>query len=197
MGHHAFGNWNFSVLANWRAGAFATYNPHNIPGVVDNVRWKDTYNFDMRLTKSFRFSRVELQFYLDVSNVFNNKFLNYAGFSNAYDYNDYMESLHFSWEDGIEHGHDRIGEYRKPGVDYVQLKSTQNYQDLPNPDLKTIYYDTNVGKYMQFKDAAWSEVDNKTIKKILDDKAYVDMPNFTYFTFLNPRDIKFGLKINF
>ena len=197
LGHHVLGNWNLSLLANWRAGSYATYNPHNVPGLVDNVRWKDTYNFDMRLTKSFRFNRYDLQFYMDFTNVFNNKFLNYAGFSNIYDYNDYMESLHFSWEQGAERGNDRIGEYRKPGVEYVQLKSVQSYQEVSNPDPKAIYYDTMNKQYMQFTDNAWNEVDNKTIKKIKDEKAYIDMPNFTYFTFLNPRDIKFGLKINF
>lgn len=196
-GFHALGNWNLSLLANWRAGAYATYNPHNVPGLVDNVRWKDTYNFDLRLIKSLRLNRYELQFYVDFTNVFNNKFLAYAGFSNNYDYNDYMESLHFSWEEGAEHGNDRIGEYRKPGVDYVPMRSVTNHQDVSNPDPKAVYYDAATEKYMQFADNAWSEVSRKTIKKIKDDKAYIDMPNFTYFTFLNPRDIKFGLKINF
>jgi len=167
LGHKWLGNWNLNLLANWRAGAYATYNPHNIPGVVDNVRWKDTYNFDMRLTKSLRFDRYELQLYLDVTNLFNFKFLNYAGFANNYDYLDYMESLHFSWEEGPEHGHDRIGEYRKPGVKYERYD--------PSDPTKT----------------------KEDLKRILDTKAYIDMPNLTYFTFLNPRDIKFGLKLSF
>jgi len=77
------------------------------------------------------------------------------------------------------------------------MRSITNYQDVANPDPKAIYYDTASEQYMQFGDNAWSEVSNKTIKKIKDEKAYIDMPNFTYFTFLNPRDIKFGLKINF
>ncbi|MDZ7263054.1 MAG: TonB-dependent receptor [candidate division KSB1 bacterium] len=167
LGQHVLGNWYLNLLASWRAGAYATYNPHNIPGVVDNVRWRDNYNFDMRLTKSFKLARYELQAYLDITNVFNLKFLNYAGFANNYDYLDYMESLHFSWESGSEHGHDRIGDYRKPGVKYEAYD--------PSDPTKT----------------------KEDLKRILDTKAYIDMPNLTYFTFLNPRDIKFGLKISF
>ncbi len=167
LGHHVLGNWYLNLLANWRAGAYATYNPHNIPGVMDNVRWRDTYSFDMRLTKSLKFSRYEVQAYLDITNLFNLKFLNYAGFANNYDYLDYMESLHFSWESGSEHGHDRIGDYRKPGVKYEPYN--------PNDPTKT----------------------KEDLKRILDTKAYIDMPNLTYFTFLNPRDIKFGLKFSF
>jgi hypothetical protein len=167
LGYHFLGNWNLNLLANWRAGAYATFNPHNIAGVKDNVRWKDTHNVDMRFSKSIRLSRYELQLYLDVTNVFNSKFLSYSGFSDNYDYNDYMESLHFSWEEGAEHGHDRIGENRKPGVKYEPYN--------PADPTKT----------------------KEDLKRILDTKAYIDMPNFSYFTFLNPRDIKFGLKINF
>jgi hypothetical protein len=32
--------------------------------------------------------------------------------------------------------------------------------------------------------------------KILSDKAYIDMPNITSFTFLNPRQIFFGIKVS-
>ncbi len=35
------------------------------------------------------------------------------------------------------------------------------------------------------------------IKKLLDDKAYIDMPNQTHFTFLNPRSVFFGITIDF
>jgi hypothetical protein len=33
--------------------------------------------------------------------------------------------------------------------------------------------------------------------KILKDKAYIDMPNQTYFNFLNPRQVLFGINVAF
>ncbi|MDW7678958.1 MAG: TonB-dependent receptor [bacterium] len=167
LGHNFLGNWNLNLLAFWKTGRYETFNPHNIPGLVDNVQWKDYYNFDLRLSKSVSINRYNFQFYIDVTNVFNLKHLSYAGFSDYYDYIDYLESLRFSWEEGTQHGNDRIGDYRKPGVAYEPY----------DPD-----------------DPTKSEAD---LKRILETKAYIDMPNLTYFTFLNPRDIRFGLKISF
>ncbi len=167
LNFHPLAQWNINLLAFWKAGRYETYNPHSIPGVVDNVQWKDRYNVDLRITKYFKVERYDLQFYVDITNLFNFKFLSYAGFSDYYDYMDYLESLHFSWEEGSEHGHDRIGDYRKPGVVYEPYD--------PTDPTKT----------------------KEDLKRILETKAYIDMPNLTYFTFLNPRDIKFGLKISF
>lgn len=167
LGHHYLGNWNLNILANWKTGAYETYNPKSIPGVVDNVQWKDRYNVDLRLTKSVKIARFDFQFYMDMTNVLNTKLLSYAGFSDYYDYLDYLESLHFSWEEGAEHGDDRIGEYRESDVAYEPY----------DPD-----------------DPTKSEAD---LQRILDTKAYIDMPNLEYFQFLNPRDIKLGVKVSF
>ncbi len=169
LGHHWLGNWNLNVLAEWRAGRYETYNPNSIPGVVDNVRWKDWYNVDMRLSKTFRFGRYEVQTYVDARNVFNIKYLNYGAFSDRYDYLDYLASLRFDWEEGIEHGHDRIGDYRPENVPYDPLE--------PNPN----------------NDPEIAKRNKERIKK----KSYIDMPNFKSLTFLNPRDIIFGLRVNF
>ncbi|MGQ9561271.1 MAG: TonB-dependent receptor [Candidatus Oleimicrobiaceae bacterium] len=166
-GIHPLGMWNLNVLASWRAGAYETYNPHNIPGLVDNVQWKDYYNLDLRLAKTFRISRYDIQFYVDVTNALNLKRLSYAGFANYYDYLDYLESLHFPWETGAEQGNDRIGEYREEGVKYEPYD--------PTDPTKT----------------------KEDLDRILKTKAYIDMPNLTYFTFLDPRDVKFGIKVNF
>ncbi|MCB0315134.1 MAG: hypothetical protein KDH84_18055, partial [Calditrichaeota bacterium] len=79
----------------------------------------------------------------------------------------YLESLHFDWEDGAEHGNDRIGDVRDPDVAYEPY----------NPG-----------------DPTKSEAD---LQRILDTKAYIDMPNLTYFTFLNPRYVRWGIKLSF
>jgi hypothetical protein len=110
-----------------------------------------------------------VQFYVDVNNALNTKRLSSAGFSDNYDYEDYMASLNFSWEEGVEKGDDRIGDYRPEGVAYDPLE--QNPHNDP-------------------------EIQARNDRR-KEDKSYIDMPNINSFTFLNPRDIFFGVKINF
>jgi hypothetical protein len=50
---------------------------------------------------------------------------------------------------------------------------------------------------MNRTDGAWSEVASPRMKKILDDKAYIDMPNHSYFNFLDPRRLFFCVKTTF
>ena len=80
---------------------------------------------------------------------------------------DYLESLRFPWEEGKEKGNDRIGEYRDWSVNY------QSYDpvDWENP--------------------------SSAEKEILNTKAYIDMPNIRAVSFLDPRDIFFGITVHF
>lgn len=169
MGIYPFGNWNLNFLSEWRTGSYYTYNPNNIPGIVDDTQWKDYFNLDLRLSKSLKLSGFQFIFYVDVRNALNTKRLAYEAFSDNYDWLDYLQSLNFPWETGVEHGNDRIGEYRPDGVEYDPL--------VPNPDNDPVIKAAN---------------DERKRKK-----SYIDMPNFKSLTFLNPRDIILGLKINF
>ena len=198
FGINPVGGWNLNILGSWRAGRFATYNPTFSPGVVNNVQWKDTYNIDIRFTKYARIKNYSVQFFMDISNFLNTKFLSTAGFSNNFDNLNYLESLHFSWEDGIEKGSDRLGEYREENVEFIPMLTIQNLDELEEPSERPLYYDVSTGMYMQFTDSGWIERDLDWVQReILDSNAYIDMPNFTYFTFLNPRQISFGFRINF
>ena len=163
------GGWRLNLLGSWQAGSYATYNPNSIPGVVDNVQWKDNFNVDVRLMKTLELYGLELQLYMDIQNVFNFKFLNYAGFADSYDYQDYLASLCFPWMDGDKKGDDRIGEYRPDDVAYDPLE--------PNPN----------------NDPAVS-ARNQERK---DRKSYIDMPNITSLTYLNPRNWLFGVRVSF
>ena len=164
-----FGKLHLSILANWKAGSYATFNPNNIAGVVDNVRWRDFSNIDIRLQKNLDFSFGHVQAYVQISNLLNSKYLSRAGFSDNFDYQNYLQSLNFSWEDGVEKGSDKIGDYRPAGVAYDPLEQNPNN----DPAIK-----------------ARNDIRKKN-------KSYIDMPNIKAFTFLHPRDIRFGLKINF
>jgi len=162
------GDWNLNLKSSWKAGSFFTYTGTKEIDIVDNVQWKDYFGADIRLSKTFSIStKYDFVFFADVSNVFNFKKLSYTGFSNYYDYQDYLASLHFDYEEGKEHGNDRVGEYRKEGIDYQPF-------DPIDPDNLTAEE-----------------------QQILDDKAYIDMPNIKSLTYLNPRNITVGIKINF
>ena len=50
-GFHPLESISLSLLYTYEAGAFDTYNPNNIPGVQNNIQWKDNYNVDLRLIK--------------------------------------------------------------------------------------------------------------------------------------------------
>lgn len=162
------GAWSLSILADWRAGSYATYNP-STPGVVDNVQWTDWYNVDIRLTKFLRLYDMDFQVYMDVQNIFNFKHMDFAGFASNYDYQDYLASLCFPWMEGDKKGDDRIGDYRPDDVAYDPLE--------PNPN----------------NDAAITARNNARKEK----KSYIDMPDVTSVTFLNPRNYLFGIRFSF
>lgn len=170
-GLYPLGGWNVNLLASWSAGSYATYNPGNIlgVGVINNVQWKDTYNFDLRITKAINFKKIQCHLFCDIVNVFNTKQLSYAGFSSGRDYDDYMQSLRLQYEEGIEHGNDRIGEFREDNIAYDPLEANPNN----DPEIEAR--------------------NNKRIKN----KSYIDMPNIKSLTFLNPMMINFGIKIMF
>ena len=161
--------WRLNILASWYTGSYYTYNPHQKPGVSDDTQWRDRYNVDLKVGKVLDIKKYKINFYVDVRNLFNFKYMSRAGFSDNYDWLNYLESLNFPWETGDEKGHDRIGDYRPPGVKYDPLE--------PNPN----------------NDPAISARNAERKKK----KSYIDMPNFKSLTFLNPRAVYFGISIRF
>ena len=201
-------------------------NPQRLPGVQDNVQWRDYYNVDLRFTKTVQVRQAEFHLFVDISNLFNFKIFSSAGFSSGDDRDQYMESLHFSWEEGAEHGDDRPGECRRQGIDFVPMETVSNLSKV-TPISRVLYYSTEgerfvdgngngvwdsdetftdlnenssydgPGTYWQYTEDSWDLADEEYIDWVLENKAYIDMPNFTYFTFLNPRMITFGIKFNF
>jgi len=165
-------DWSLSVLAYWREGSYYTYNPYDKPDILYNTQWRNYHNVDLRIGKTFSMKNFgldyDLQFFIDINNVFDLKYFSFAGFVDSYDREDYLRSLNFSWEEGVEHGSDKIGDYRPAGTAYDPLEL--------NPDNDTQIAARN--------------------KKRKDKKSYIDMPNLKAFTFLNPRNIFFGIKLN-
>tara|TARA_B100001179_G_scaffold54787_1_gene37412 strand:- start:2134 stop:3765 length:1632 start_codon:yes stop_codon:yes gene_type:complete len=166
---YPLGEWKINLLASYKTGSFVTYNPNSIPGIMDNVQWKDRYYIDTRISRGLTIGKVTLRLYADISNLFNMKLLSYAGFSDNFDYLAYVESLNFPWEDGDEMGNDRLGDYRDWDVEYDPLE--------PNPANDPDITNRN-------------EVRKET-------RSYIDMPNIRSLTFLDPRKVTLGINIDF
>jgi outer membrane receptor protein involved in Fe transport len=68
------GGFSIDLLYTWQRGEAFTWNPANYPLVEDNVRWNPYQRFDLRLNKTlFRRGTLESVFYIDVTNLFNNR----------------------------------------------------------------------------------------------------------------------------
>ena len=112
-----------------------------------------------------------------------------------------MKSLHLPGDvfDGLEGdapyqwvpGDDKPGDYRKPGVEFVPIEIGRPEEGA---NQRALYYDG--GQYYQWNGSAYVEANGGLVDQVLDDKAYINMPNQSYFTFLNPRNVFFGLRIS-
>jgi outer membrane receptor protein involved in Fe transport len=204
LGIQPASDWSLNILAQWRAGEWVTYQKFQIPEEINNVQVTDYYNMDLRLNKIFDFNMISVTLFMDVRNVFNFKKLSGESFYDVYDETDYKESLHLPVNRAYDNipGDDRFGDYRKPGVKYQPIEQSANIHDLyeTTPDLinpAVIYYDRVNKKYFQKVNGELTEVEKSRMNKILDDKAYIDMPNNTSFSFLNPRQFFYGITLTF
>lgn len=192
------GDWSMNIIADWRAGWWTTWNPGDKPEIQYNVQTKDWYNMDLRFSKTLSLNKVHITFFADVFNVFNIKRLNLNSFSDSPDYDFYFQSLHLPESSDYVNipGDDRAGEYRKAGVAYQPVEWRQTTQGSIGKE-NVIYFEKSTGRYREYVNGAWTEVESGRMKKILDDRAYIDMPNHTSFNFLNPRSIFFSIRTSF
>ncbi len=196
-------NWRTSFLYYWRAGQWDTWNPNDRPGLIYNIQWKDFHNVDLRVSKIFYFKHFSVTLLADISNLFNFKEFTPYGFYDGQDEYYYLRSLHLPEETSKQigsvyiPGDDQPGDSRKPGVPFQPIQPVGSINVITSPKDGLIYFDMSTKKYMEFNGSIWAEVDAGRMNQILEDKAYIDMPNQTSFTFLNPRDVFFGIKLSF
>jgi hypothetical protein len=208
------GEWRVSLLGNYQAGRYFTWAGGGntaIQGLQYNVQYKDFYNLDLRITKTFDLKVANLEVFMDVANLLNLKYFTEYGFKDGNDFDAYMKSLHLPADigDRLQYGNipgdDRPGEYREFDVGYVPMPSMRNTATVTDPVTGAIYYDLSTGKYMKYENSQWVQANTYrkangmeiTIDQVLKDKMYIDMPNLNYFTFLNPRSIFWGMRISF
>jgi hypothetical protein len=204
--HKILGGWNLSFTGYWLAGAYATFG--NVVGVTNNVRWKDSYDIDMKIAKTFTLNRLSVSVIAEVFNLFNFKHLSTSALGDQYltpgTYTNYTESLHFPKKVYDElgekylYGNDRLGDYRPLDVDFQPMDYIYTTEGYTNPDQLIIYFVEKQDKYMQYNaETGWQEVPQSKIDKILDDKAYIFNPCNESFLFLAPRDVFFGIRISY
>jgi hypothetical protein len=213
-GLHPLEDWRLSWLGSWSAGYVETWcgQSGGCPlDLQDNIRWRGSRNVDLRLARNFQVGASDLQFFVDVSNVFNIRELNTSAFTGyGSDRTHYMRSLQFEDDifediDSEPHryipGDDRPGDYREPGVEFRPIEITNRLDGVSDPVGRALYYvpgdngDMASGTYHQFANGQWQEADRAEVEEILDTNAYIDMPNWKAWTFLHPRRFQFGLRI--
>ena len=225
LGGNLLGDWRISLLGEWRAGTQWTWSGGAAapPELQENVRWRSYMGFDLRFTKHINTQFGGAQLFLDFDNVFNRRHLyNAAGFHpDNRDFDYYMWSLHLpediydelnavdanlSYAEKVANGglpyvwipgNDKPGVFRHPDVAYQPIEAVASLTSVTSPDGAAWYWAADTGSYSQWNGSAWSEVPADQVKKALDDKAYIDMPNLRFNTFLNPRRITMGVRLTF
>jgi len=190
LGKGLLGNFYLTFIGNWRAGFWASLGTG-----IQNVQAKDYWNLDLRLSKDIDLGNIVLTFLVDVSNVLNIKRLSLVGFEDSEDFTAYWQSLQLPASENYENivGDDRYGEFRDSDVAYQPIIKVTNVSSLTDPSSIPFYYESSSGMYMQYINNSWVQVDNSKLDKVLEDKAYIDMPNMTSFNFLNPRNVFIGI----
>ncbi len=135
-----------------KQGPVFTWNPDNIPYVTDNKRWGSDWKIDLRFTKRlFSWKGLEPVFFVDIYNLFNNKYLPY-------------------WSD-------------------------DDYASRPWNAFKWFQNEQNEYMYsLKPGDTPGDIPDDNLLEK---GKDYIDVPDFTPYLYMNPRDIFYGIKLNF
>ena len=98
------GGWSVGTVYSRAKGGTSQYNPNNLPQrelpEENYIPWRDTWNADMKFTKQIplpagRFASI----YLDVTNVFNRKWLSGSGVSDFASYAEYVFNLRGKGQD--------------------------------------------------------------------------------------------------
>ena len=203
-GQYFLGDWHMNVISRWSAGSWFTYNPNNVPGIEYNVQYTDNNNVDLKFSKIFHSGKINVKVFADVYNALNTKNFSGYGFEDGFDYNYYMQSLHMPEEIAGElgynyfDGNDKPGDVRKEGTEFVPLEWTSDVTFVYNPSERPIYYDNTTDQFLQWTATdGWQNVNQAYYDEVIKNKQYIDMPNQSYYVFLNPRDIFIGINISY
>ncbi len=173
------GGFNLNILYTWQRGPQFTWNPAGFPLVENNVRWRPYQRFDLRLNKTlFSKGTVESVFYLDVSNLLNNR--NMTIYQGGIDPN--SRNNNWAW-DGHQWFRNQFRDYMYSlGYDQVNQTAACDPTDLESCGAGN--FENPKGKPGDWCEEGASDCE-------------INMPDFTPWTFLGRRDIYFGIKLYF
>lgn len=129
------GNLMLSLNFVREPGNFFTWDPLETGELKQNLQWNDEYNLNARLNYSMKLIGYNFNFFLDVKNALDTKYLHSQGFTDGNDYKAYLNSLHLPMYEGEEYqaaglvdGNDRPGDVKSEGKPYI---------DMPDRDFLT------------------------------------------------------------
>lgn len=212
-GIRPFGDWRLSFLGEWRRNAPFTYEGEgDIRRLENNVSWTDDWELDLRLNRNFSSGLADMQFFVDVQNPFGIKQLSrWTAFEGPTDWHDYMQSLHLpegtfqpeTVEEDLDPpyifipGDDQPGDYRDEDVEFQPIEKVHRISDVSTPTQRPLYWEQQTGAYYHYNGSEFVEADDSEVERVLETKAYIDMPNQRFLRFLNPRQVRFGLRFMF
>lgn len=125
---HPFEQLAVNFLAHYRHGDWFTWEPEPPYTELDNVHWKDRWNFDARFVKDLAVGKYDFTLFVDIVNIFNIQYLTGGGFYNSADFRDYMKSLHLpmykeeKYQDaGYTAGDDKVGDVWSEDKPYINM----------------------------------------------------------------------------
>ena len=200
-GYPILADWRISLIGNWQQGAKYTWTGGGaLPGVINNVSFRDYWNGNLRFTKNITIGGRRAQLFVDIFNVFNARRLSFNGFIDGNDQLSYLRSLHLPESDDYQTnipGNDKIGAYRSNDVAYQPMLRIPSRDNITEPSERVIYWEFESRQYLSYQDGNWVSADQQVVDQALKDKAYIDMPNQSFLTFLDPRDIFWGIRLSF
>ena len=195
------GDWRISVIGSWQQGSKFTWTGGGaIPGVINNVSFRDYWNINLRFTRNLVIAGKRAQFFVDIFNALNARNLSFNGFVDGNDQLSYLRSLHLPESDDYQTnipGNDKIGTYRSYDVAFQPMQRIPDRETLTAPKEGVIYWEFDSRQYLVFRDGTWSSADSQVVDQVIKNKAYIDMPNQSFLTFLDPRDIYWGIRLSF
>ena len=192
-------DWRVSFIGRWRDGGKASWagDAFGTRAIRRNVDVRDSWGLDLRFARTFDLGDRRVSLFADVFNVLNRKTVSSAGYFNSEDQRAYYRSLHFPESDDYPNvpGSDRVGDYREPGVAFEPICRVGTCPfGLENEDV--LYYDRETAAYLAWNGSSFVPADPARVDRVLSTKAYIDMPNQAFLTFLGPRAVFLGLRLN-
>lgn len=116
LGANPLGGFSFSIMYRWEDGGEFIFNPDD---PTEQQHWIEEVSksyTDLKISKTISFGGVEGRIFMDIFNLFNQKYLNTGSFTDD-ERIVYRQSLHLPWEEGEEKGDDKWGDWDKEHID--------------------------------------------------------------------------------